>query len=238
MKISKKLSYISLPVSFAIAVFVCGNAVYAKGAQHAVAETYGLTSFDRIEKIRFTFNVKVGDKHVVRSWIWQPGSGQVSFSGKDKTSEPVVYNRITMGRTPSETLKKIDRQFINDQYWLLFPLHLAWDDKATIEDTGRHKLPMGDGSGRRLVVTYPPTGGYTPGDVYEIFIDDDNRFTHWIYRRGGATENPKAMTWEDHKWAGPLMISTKHKGKSGNIHLYFTDVAVQLAGSDEWIEAR
>jgi hypothetical protein len=40
----------------------------------------------------------------------------------------------------------VDPAFINDQYWLLFPLHLSRDSRAKAEGTGMHKLPLGKGS--------------------------------------------------------------------------------------------
>jgi hypothetical protein len=47
-------------------------------------------------------------------------------------------------------------------------------------------------------------------------------------------------TWEGYKKAGPLVISTDHKGTADGkpLTLFFTNVAVKLAGSDTWIEAK
>jgi hypothetical protein len=33
--------------------------------------------------------------------------------------------------------------FINDQIWLLFPLHVSWDGSADVEDTGMHNCRWG-----------------------------------------------------------------------------------------------
>jgi hypothetical protein len=47
-------------------------------------------------------------------------------------------------------------------------------------------------------------------------------------------------TWEGYKKAGPLLISTDHRGTAdgGPFHEFFSDVAVKLTGSDTWINAQ
>jgi hypothetical protein len=40
-------------------------------------------------------------------------------------------------------VKKVDSGFINDYYWVLFPLHAYWDTSATVTDQGMQKLPLG-----------------------------------------------------------------------------------------------
>ena len=217
------------------AVFGIGQTVYAGALHETVADAYGIHSFAYVEQIRYTFNVKIGEKYITRSWIWHPNADRVTFMENGK---PFTYNRSTLNQNPSEKLKKVDARFINDQYWLLFPFHLVWDDKAKIEDTGTHKLPMGDGNGRRLVVTYPPVGGYTPGDVYELFIDESHKISHWIYRRGGSTKPTRITTWEDHRTVGPLSVSFNHNGSDGKFRLWFSDVAVKLKHSDQWVESK
>jgi hypothetical protein len=216
-------------------VFGFGQTVWAAPLHEAVADAYGIQSFGSVDQIRYTFNVKVGERRVKRSWVWEPHANRVTF---DKDGKPFTYNRNELNNNPSEELKKIDARFINDQYWLLFPLHLVWDDKAKIEDTGGHKLPMGDGNAERLVVTYPPTGGYTPGDVYELFIDNNRRISQWIYRRGGSPKPTRVTTWEDYRAVGPLTICFNHKGSDGDFHLWFSDVAVKLKNSDHWVEVK
>jgi hypothetical protein len=212
-----------------------GQTAWAAQLHESVADAYGIQSFGSVDKIRYTFNVKVGERRVRRSWVWEPHANQVTF---EKNGKPFTYNRNEMNNNPPEEFKKIDAQFINDQYWLLFPFHLVWDDKANIENTGEHRLPMGDGNGERLVVTYPPTGGYTPGDVYELFIDNNHRISQWIYRRGGSPKPTRIATWEDHRAVGPLTICFNHKGSDGGFHLWFSDVAVKLKNSDHWVESK
>ena len=93
-----------------------------------MAKTYGLDAFGQIEGIRFTFDAELPGLKLSRSWEWNPKTDTVSYQGKDKTGKPVTatYQRSQLG-SQSEAIKtKIDPAFINDQYWLLFPLHVAW----------------------------------------------------------------------------------------------------------------
>lgn len=197
----------------------------------AVADAYGLADFGTVEEIHYTFNVEFGERRIARSWIWLPHEDVVAFHREDGT--PFTYPRAELDENASEEQRQIDHWFINDQYWLLFPFHLMWDEGITIEDrTGTD--PSGDGT-RHLVVTYPDVGGYTPGDTYELFIDDEDRITWWIYRPGSDPEVSRAATWEDHRRVGPIVISLQHADPDGQFRLWFTDVAVRLVGSEDFI---
>ena len=151
--------------------------------------------------------------------------------------EAITYHRHEMETTTSSALKKVDAWFINDNYWLLFPFHIAWDPDAKIEDTGRQNIPIGEGKARCVVITFPATGGYTPGDVYEVYLDDNHRFLQWVYRRGGSEQATRIATWENHRQVGPLMVSLNHRGEDENFRVWFTSVGVKLAGSNGWMFA-
>ncbi|HYR18231.1 MAG TPA: hypothetical protein VEQ15_01995 [Myxococcales bacterium] len=206
-----------------------------------IAKTYGLDSFSQIEQIRYTFNAE-GALKVSRTWVWEPKANQVSYEGKDKAGNPVklTYLRSQVSSQPAVVKDEIDPAFINDQYWLLFPLHLSWDSSAKVEETGSHKLPLGKGSAGRVVVTYPSEGGYTPGDTWELFVGTDNRIQEWIYRRGGSAKPSGVWSWEDYKKAGPLLVSLDHHGTLGGkpVRIFFSDVAVKLVGSSTWVNAQ
>jgi hypothetical protein len=147
----------------------------------------------------------------------------------------MLYSRKDLDSGPdSQAKKRIDALFINDQYWLLFPFHLVWDEQARIEDGGMHELPFGGGVGRRIIISYPPSGGYTPADVYELFIDGNYRITQWVYRKGGSIQPTRETTWQDHRKIGPLILALDHRGRDAAFRIWFTRVAVQLAGSDAW----
>jgi hypothetical protein len=205
-------------------------------ARQQIAESYGLQYFGEVEKIQYTFNVNIGEKQISRFWIWQPHLNRVTFKGMDY-QEAITYNRSEMVHTESNKLKKIDAWFINDNYWLLFPYHVAWDTNAKVEDIGRQRLPMGDASARCVVVTYPATGGYTPGDVYDLYLDDQYRLTQWVYRRGGSEKPTRISTWDDHRKVGPLTMSLNHQGEDQNFRVWFTNVGVKVAGADRWLFA-
>lgn len=215
------------------------HATGSAGAAHriplsarAVAVAYGLDGWSRVDALRFTFHVRLGDREIVRHWTWEPQSGQVQLraKGADGTEMAVAYRRSAMAGADART-KQADRWFINDQYWLLFPLHLVWDHKARVEDRGKAALPIGSGEADHLIVSYPPTGGYTPGDMYELFVGSGHRIEQWIYRRGGSEKAARSATWEAYRPVGPLTLSLDHHGPEGHFRLWFTDVAVRLRGS-------
>lgn len=202
----------------------------------SVAAEYGINAFDRVGAIRYTFNAKLGDRGVSRSWIWHPGEDKVTKIPGDGGASR-TYLRARLHDAQGDELKAIDAQFINDRYWLVFPFQMVWDTGARIEDRGEGVAPISGKSFRHLVVKYPPMGGYTPGDIYEIFIDARYRMAEWIYRKGGSPNPTRVSTWEDHRRVGPLMIAMDHKGADDQFRVWFTDVGVKLKGNDRWLSA-
>lgn len=206
-----------------------------------IAKTYGLDSWGQIDAIRYTFNLNLPGLKLSRTWIWEPKADRVTFEGKDKAGKPVkvTYVRSQLDTQPDNVKKEIDPDFVNDQYWVVFPFHVYWDG-AQVEDTGMHKLPMGKGSARRVVVKYS-SGGYTPGDTWELYVGSDNRVQAMVFRHGGDVKpNLVIATWAGYRKAGPFLVSTVHRGTADGkpLTLTFTNVAVKLAGSDTWVDAK
>jgi hypothetical protein len=181
-----------------------------------------------------------------RSWEWEPKTDLISYEGKDSDGKPVkvTYSRSQLGSQSDVVKNEIDPAFSNDNYWLLLVLHFSWDGSATVTDEGTQKLPLGNGSAKRVVVKYPSEGGYAPGDTWELYVGDDNRIQEFVYHGGGpgTQKRPKLLmaTWADYKKMGPLLISTDHRGTAdGNpLRLFFSDVSVKLTGSDSWVNAQ
>ena len=208
-----------------------------------IARIYGLDSFGQVEAIRYTWNAQFPGVNVSRSWEWEPKTNKVSYEGKDKDGKPVKvsYLRSELSSQPDAVKNEVDPGFLNDNYWLLFPLHAYWDKSATIIDQGMKQLPLGNGSAELVSVKYPSDGGYTPGDTWDLYVGQDNRIEQMVYRRGGPKKPSLVIsTWEDYKKAGPLLISTDHHGKAdGNtIRIFISDVSVKLTGSQNWISAQ
>ena len=209
-----------------------------------IAKAYGLDSYGQIEAIRYTWNAQFPGVNLSRSWVWEPKTGKVSFEGKDKDGKPVKvsYMRSELGSQSDAVKNEVDPGFINDNYWLVFPFHAYWDTSATVTDQGMQKLPIGKGSAKRVVVKYPTeVGGYTPGDTWELYVGKDNRVQEFISHRGGPTKpSLVTATWAGYQKAGPLLISTEHRGTADGkpFHLFFSNVAVKLMGSDKWMDAQ
>jgi hypothetical protein len=208
----------------------------------AIAKAYGFEAFSQIDQVRYTFHLP--ERNVSRTWVWEPKTDQVSFEGKNKAGQPVkvTYRRSDLATQPSFVKDEIDPAFINDQYWLVFPFHLVWDSSAKIEETGMHPLLLGKGSARRIVVTYPQEGGYTPGDAWELFVGTDNRIQEWAWHKAGSVEPTGVWSWEEYERAGPLLFSLNHHGKGMDgkpLRVFFTDVAVKVTGEgNTWAKAQ
>jgi len=208
-----------------------------------IAKAFGLDSYGQIDAIRYTFNVEFPGVNISRAWVWEPKTGQVSYQGKDKEGKPVTasYVRSQLSSQSDAVKNDIDPNFVNDNYWLLFPFHAYWDSSANIQDKGQQPLPLGNGSADLISVKYPSDVGYTPGDTWDLYAGKDNRVEQFVYHRGGP-KKPSVVTttWEGYKNAGPLLVSTEHRGTAdgGPFRLFFSDVAVKLAGSDNWVNAQ
>jgi hypothetical protein len=209
-----------------------------------IAKAYGLDSFGQIDAIRYTWSAQFPGVDVSRSWVWEPKTNKVSYEGKDKDGKPVkvTYMRSELGSQPDTVKNQVDPGFLNDNYWLLFPLHAYWDTSATVTDEGMQKLPLGKGMAQKVAVKYASeVGGYTPGDTWELYVGKDNRVEQFVYHRGGSTKPSVVVaTWAAYKKAGPLSISTDHRGTADGkpLRIFISDLAVKLTGSDTWISAQ
>jgi hypothetical protein len=250
---SGTIRLLALPV-LALVLAATSRADQIPPAAEQMAKTYGLDSWGQIEGIRYTWNAEVpgsvkpfdggsGTIKVARKWEWDPKTDTVSFEGNDMQGNPlkVTYKRSQLSSQSDAVKTQVDPLFFNDQYWLLFPLHAVWDSSAKVTDEGMQKLTLGEGSGEKIVVKYPSEGGYLPGDTWELYVGEDHRVKELVFRRGGSTKPSLVIaSWADYKKAGPLDISTDHRGTAdGNpVRIFISDLSVKVTGSDNWVNAQ
>jgi hypothetical protein len=90
------------------------------------------------------------------------------------------------------------------------------------------------------VLKYPSNVGYTLGDTWELYVGTDGPIRELVFHHGGTMKpNLVIATWLDYKKAGPLLVSLDHRGTADGkpLRVYFSNVAVRLAGSSTWMEA-
>jgi hypothetical protein len=236
-----------------IGLLLCGVLVLAPNSRaqdrppilEKIAKTYGIDSFGQIEAIRYTWNGEIpGLFKVSHAWEWEPKTGKISYQGTDKDGKPVkvTYDSSQLSSQSDQVKNEVEPAFVNDNYWLLFPFHAYWDTSATVTDTGMQKLPIGAGSATLVSVKYPAeAGGYTPGDTWDLYVGKDYRVVQMVYHRGGP-KKPSLVTatWTGYKKAGPLLVSTEHRGTADGkpLHISLTNVSVKLTGSKAWINAK
>lgn len=198
----------------------CNNQEKEQTIVQKIAEANGIENFEDVKELRYTFNVNVNDTlRTSRAWTWRPKDKTATLTTPDST---VTYNY----ETEAAANEKTDQRFINDQYWLLFPFHLLWDEMEW-EHTEEATAPISGEQMQRVTVTYPDGAGYTPGDQYEIYFGDDHLIKEWVYLSGGNRENPFPATWEDYGEFGGIKISQMHRSADGSFELFFTNVSVE-----------
>lgn len=185
-----------------------------------VAYAHGFQNWKDVSEIQFTFNVDRDTVHFERTWIWKPKSNDVvAVSAKDT----LYYNRKNM----DSIAQKANGGFINDKYWLMAPFNLIWDkDNITYTHELEVAAPISQKPMQKLTIVYGTEGGYTPGDAYDFFFEDDFIVREWIFRRGNVAEPSTVTTWENYIEKNGLQLSTSHKNAEGNFKLHFTNIAV------------
>ncbi|WP_452221686.1 hypothetical protein [Lacinutrix salivirga] len=186
-----------------------------------IANAYGFENWEKVSKINFTFNVDKDSTHFQRSWTWSPKTNDVTLiTNKDTIS----YNRKSI----DSLSLRADQGFINDKFWLLTPFQLFWDEGATISETIGEKAPISNIVLNKITLTYTNKGGYTPGDAYDIFYDNNYIIKEWIYRKGNAAEPSMITTFENIKTFNGIKIATEHRKNNENWNLNFTNIQVKM----------
>lgn len=186
-----------------------------------VAYAHGFANWKNVNEISFTFNVDRDSTHFERSWVWKPKTNEVtSISGNDT----LVYNRKQM----DSVAQKVNGGFTNDRYWLLAPFNLIWDaDNFEYEHTQEATAPISKKTMQKLTIVYGNEGGYTPGDAYDFYFDDDYLIREWVFRKGNQAEPSMTTTWENYKDFNGLTLAMDHKKDGEVFNLYFTGVVVR-----------
>ena len=188
---------------------------------HKIANAHGFENWDKVSQINFTFNVDKDSSHFERSWTWKPKTNDVTLTSKNET---ISYSRIKM----DSTAIKADQGFINDKFWLLIPFQMAWDKGTTITNPEKTKAPISNQEMNMITLRYSNEGGYTPGDAYDIFYDDNFLIREWIYRRGNTKEPSLTNTFENYQDYNGIKIAREHKKTDENWNLNFTNISVVL----------
>jgi hypothetical protein len=184
-----------------------------------IANANGYSNWPDVETFKYTFNVDAGGNHSERSWEWNPKTDQVSMIIKGSRT---TYKRSEL----TKELKSIDRTFINDKYWLVFPFQLLWDENFNYETKENIEAPISKEKLTEVTVIYSGAVGYTPGDTYKIYLDDAMIIQEWSYIPNGSEKPVLVTTWEDYEDFKGLKLAKNHKTENGNFRLYFTNISV------------
>lgn len=185
-----------------------------------IANKNGFENWENVSEIKFTFNVGRGENHSERSWVWKPKTNEVTMISKTDT---VNYNRNRMDSITKQT----DAAFINDKYWLLAPLNLAWDEGISFSEKQNSVAPISKDTLNQLTIVYGNEGGYTPGDAYDFFYDKNFIIREWTFRQGNDSLPTMSTTWEDYENFNGITISKTRTDGTGNFKLYFTNITVK-----------
>ena len=189
-----------------------------------IANAHGYENWKNVSEVQFTFKV---DRDTIkgkgRSWVWKPKEDLVKMTVGDAVVE---YSR----RQLDSAHIGADRGFINDKFWLFIPFQLVWDSSATISEPKEATSPIKKENLQMVTLTYPQEGGYTPGDAYDIYYDENYLIKEWVFRQGNSTDPARSLTttFENYQDFNGIKIAIDHKKEDGNWNLNFADVSITL----------
>lgn len=204
-----------------IPVEVTSTVTKAPTTAEKIARAHGFDNWKNINRITFEFNVtREGKQGNGRLWTWFPKKDSIVMTTSEKQ---VAYNRKRLDSISTNT----DRAFINDKFWLLVPFQLVWDEGTTISESVKAVAPISKSEMNKITLTYGNEGGYTPGDAYDIFFDENHLIREWVFRQGNAAEPTMTTTFENYEDFKGLKIAKDHKMADGDFNLFFSDISVK-----------
>jgi len=186
-----------------------------------IAQAHGYENWNKVKTFAFTFGGTIEDPNSGRSWIWNPKTSDIKLVRNGETTE---YNRNSM----DSIALKADRGFINDKFWALIPFQLVWDEGTTISEPEKATSPVKQEDLNKIILTYSSEGGYTPGDAYDIYFDEDYIIREWSFRRGNAPEPTISNTFENYSDYNGIKVAQDHKRSATDRNLLIRNVKVEL----------
>lgn len=186
-----------------------------------IAIAHGYENWKNVKLFEFKFGGKKDNPQSGRSWVWNPKTNDVSLKNG---AETITYNRNNIDSTSVET----DKAFINDKFWALIPFQLIWDESATISEKASAHSPVKNEVCFKITITYPSEGGYTPGDAYDIYFNQDYIIREWNYRKANSPEPSLSNTFENYQNFKGLLIAQEHKKSEGDWNLLLRNIKVEL----------
>jgi len=210
-----------------VAFFSCKQKEEAKivtnelSVAEKIANANGIENWKNVKRIDFTFNVSRDTSNTKRSWRWSPKTGDITLISETDT---ISYNQ----KSVDSLSMNADKKFINDKFWLLAPFQLVWDKKTTFSEPSKENAPIGKNTLNKITLTYSNEVGYTPGDAYDLYYDDDFFIKEWIYRKGNSIEPTVISTWENYQDFNGLKLALVRNKEEGHWKLYFTGINVEV----------
>lgn len=192
-------------------IFLSVTSLAQADLKQDLIQAHGFDQFQKVEEIQFAFKAKVAVLHINRYWKWNPQTNVVALLNEDGEVK-VQYDRddlATLGNTEKDT----EKDFINDSFWLAWPLHLSWNDQVQVRDLGKKTDPYSKTERRCIELDYSTTeGGFTPGDRYELYFDEgDLKPESWAYFPAGKKDPKVVCSWENYTTIDGLSFSQTHE---------------------------
>ncbi|NND16779.1 MAG: hypothetical protein HKN89_10720 [Eudoraea sp.] len=192
----------------------------SKSLLDSIADAYGYQEWPNVKQVSFTFNVERPARKYARSWQWDVKENTVTAIIDTVT---VYYDR----KQVDSTLLATDARFINDSYWFLFPFKLVWDKESFTFNVDDHIDSADKEIMRKVTIVYGDSGGYTPGDAYDFYIDSDYMIREWAWRKSNDSVAGIRTKLQGLKDYDGLKITTRHEGMKDDFLLHFTSIKVE-----------
>ena len=150
--------------------------------------------------------------------------------------------RSELSSQPDAVKNEVDPAFVNDNYWLLFPVscllgHQRHGDRSRYEETADRRQ-LGHAGRGEISLGKAVTRPATPGNSTSAKTTASSKWSTTAVgprSRASSSQNGLATKRQVLCW-----ISTEHPGTADGkpLHIWLSDVAVKVTGSDKWVDAK
>lgn len=183
-----------------------------------VAQAHGLEAWNKTKQIEFQFNVKHDESEMHRKWLWDLENEQITRF--------IENDEITTSTDAKTANPEIHQAFINDTYWLVFPFHLLHTEAYNVVVNKSSKCPINENKVTEIAIQFSETGGYTPGDLYKIYLDENQLIQSWSFHSSGKETPDLVNSWENYQNFDGLQLSLNRPNNTGDFEIYFNHINV------------